>query len=156
MKPIYGLRQLAQHWYKRLSGVLSQRLWMEHCDVDQAVFYMRNGDDFIAIVVHVDDLTIAMSSVKLMEHVKEELKKDFKLSDMGELHWILGFKVKRDREKKVLSLSQAVYICAVLEQFGFEILKLPYAAPMDPNCHLSSNDSPKTAQEFGVMKDKPY
>jgi hypothetical protein len=27
---------------------------------------------------------------------------------------------------------------------------------MDPNCHLSTNDSPKTAQEFAQMKDKPY
>jgi hypothetical protein len=32
----------------------------------------------------------------------------------------------------------------------------PYAAPMDPNCHLSTNDSPKTVQEFAVMKEKPY
>lgn len=27
---------------------------------------------------------------------------------------------------------------------------------MDLNCHLSMNDSPKTAQEFAQMKDKPY
>ena len=131
-------------------------LQMEHCDVDQAVFYLRDGDNVIVIVIHgIDNLTIATSSVVLMEHVKEELKKDFKLSDMGELHWILRFEVKRDREKRILSLSQAAYIHAVLERFGFENLK-PYATPMDPNCRLSSNDSPKMVQEFATMKDKPY
>ena len=52
--------------------------------VDQAVFYMRKGEDLIVIIVHVDDLTIVTSSVALMDHVKEQLKKDFKF------FWIWG------------------------------------------------------------------
>jgi hypothetical protein len=44
-----------------------------------------------------------------------------------------------------------LYIKSILEKFGFENLS-PYAVPMDP----TNDDSPKTAQEFGVMRDKPY
>jgi len=116
---------------------------------------MWKGEDLIVIVVHIDDLTIVTSSVALMDHIKEQLKKDFKFLDMGELHWILGFEVKRDRSKRTLLLSQVAYIRAVLERYGFENMK-PYATLMDPNCRLSTNDSPKTAQEFAAMKDKPY
>lgn len=58
---------------------------------------------------------IVASSTSLVERVKEELKKDFKYTDMGEIHWILGFEVKRDREKRTLLLSQASYIQAILE-----------------------------------------
>jgi hypothetical protein len=115
MKPIYGLRQSALHWYTKLWGVLKQRLKMKHCEVDQAIFYMREGEELIVIILHVDDLMIVASSTSLVEQVKEELKKDFKYTDMGEIHWILGFEVKRDREKRTLSLSQASYIRAILE-----------------------------------------
>ena len=102
-----------------------------------------------------DDLTIIASSMELVEEVKNALKKEFKISDMGEIHWILGFVVKRDREKRTLSLSQGAYIKSILEKFNFENLR-PYAAPMDPNIRLSTADSPKTAQEFAAMRDKPY
>ena len=67
--------------------------------MDQAVFYWHNGNEMIIIVVHVDDLTIMTSSMDLMERVKMVLKKKFKISDMGEIHWILGFEVKQNREK---------------------------------------------------------
>jgi len=155
LKPLYGLRQSARHWYKRLWDALRTRLRMKRCEVDQAVFYMRNGEELIVVVVHVDDLTIVTSTVELMSRVKEELKKEFKISDLGEIHWILGFDVKRNREMKTISLSQKAYIKSILEKYGFEGIK-PYAAPMDPNCKLSTTDSPKTATEFAVMRDKPY
>ena len=81
---------------------------------------MRKGVDVIVIIVHVDDLTIVTSSVDLMEHVKNELTKDPKISDMGKIHWILGFEVLRDKEKRTLSLSQEAYIRSILERFDFE------------------------------------
>jgi hypothetical protein len=155
LKPLYGLKQSARHWYKRLWGVLREMLQMKRCDVDQAAFYKHNGKELIVIVVHVDDLTIATSNMKLMAFVKKKLGEAFKITDMGEIHWILGFEVKRDREKRTLSLSQSAYIKATLEKYSFENIR-KYAAPMDPGLKLSKNNSPKTALEFAVMKDKPY
>ena len=72
---------------------------MKHCEVDQAVFYWHQGMELIVIITHMDDLTIITSLLKLMGVVKAALKNDFKISDMGEIHWILGFAVKRDRER---------------------------------------------------------
>jgi hypothetical protein len=93
--------------------------------------------------------------MELIEEAKEVLRKAFKISDMGEIHWILGFSVERDREKRTLSLSQAAYIKSILEKFGFENLRL-YAILMDPNTRLSTADSPKTAHNFATMRDKSY
>jgi hypothetical protein len=155
LKPLYGLRQSARHWYSRLWGVLRDGLRMKRCEVDQAAFYRRKDNKLIIIVAHIDDLTIIASSTDLIEEAKEALRKAFKISDMGEIHWILGFSVEQDREKQTLSLSQAAYIKSVLEKFGFENLK-PYTVPMDPNMKLSTADSPKTGQEFATMRDKPY
>jgi hypothetical protein len=155
LKPLYGLCQSAHHWYKRLWGVLSKGLGMLKCEVDQAAFYWRKGDEIIIIVVHVDDLTIVASSVKLIEKVKRILKGEFKISNMGEIHWILGFEVKRNRERRTISLSQATYIRSMLMKYGFENIK-PYTAPMDPNQKLSTADAPQMAQDFAYMRDKLY
>jgi hypothetical protein len=155
LKLLYGLRQSARHWYKCLWGVLYKELKMKKCEVDQAAFYWREGEDTITIVVHVDDLTIVTLNEKLMGKVKSTLKGRFKISDMGEIHWILGFEVKRDRERCTISLLQVAYIRSMLNKYGFENIK-PYAAPMDPNLKLTKDDAPKTAQDFAYMQDKPY
>ena len=155
LRPIYGLRQSARHWYKKLSATLKKRLGMNVCEVDQAVFFKRTEKELIVIVAHVDDLTIVTSTVELMKKVKDEISKDFRITDLGEIHWILGFEVKRDREKRTISLSQASYIRAMLQRYGFENIK-PRATPMDPNVRLSKSDSPKTSKEFAEMKNRPY
>ena len=62
LKPLYGLRQSARHWYSQLWGVLRDGLGMNHCEVDQAVFYRHEDNKLIIIVTHVDDLTIIASS----------------------------------------------------------------------------------------------
>jgi len=45
-----------------------------------------------------------------MDKVKGELRKEFTITDLGEIHWLLGFAVKRDQEKCTISLSQLSYI----------------------------------------------
>lgn len=127
---------------------------MSVCEVDQAVFFRRDAKELIVIVVHVDDLTIVASTVKLMK-VKDEISKDFCTTDLGEIHWILGFEVKQDREKHTISLSQASFLKAILQRYGFENIKLR-ATPMDPNVKLSKLDSPKTSKGFAEMKNRPY
>jgi hypothetical protein len=72
---------------------------MKRCEVDQAAFYRREEGNLIIIVAHIDNLTIITSSMELIEEAKGVLRKAFKISDMGEIHWILGFSVERDREK---------------------------------------------------------
>ena len=128
---------------------------MKTCDVDQAVFYRVEGTDLIIIVVHVDDLTIAASSVALIVHVKAKLREAFAISDEGEVHWILGFAVIRDRSARTLSLSQTSYIEAIIRRFGLEDAK-PLSTPMDPHVQLKAEQSPKTTAEVAEMRNVPY
>jgi hypothetical protein len=107
------------------------------------------------VVVHVDDLMLLASTCELMQYVKGELSKAFKISDLGEINWMLGFAVKRDREKHTISLSQESYIKTIVKRYGFEDLK-PSAVHMSPGCQLLKNDSPRTPQEFNDVKDRPY
>ena len=79
LKLLYGLHQSTRHWYKQLWGVLSKGLGILKCEVDQAAFHWHKGDKIIIIIVHVNDLTIVASSIRLIEKVKHILKEEFKI-----------------------------------------------------------------------------
>lgn len=153
--PLYGLRQSARHWHKKLRQVLEELLDMHPCDVDQAVFFRVAGSDLIVIVVHVDNLTIVASSTKLIVLVKSKLREVFEISDEGEIHWILGFAVICDQPTRTLSLSQTAYIEVIIHRFGLEDAK-SLTTPMDPHVQLTTEQSPKTTAEVAEMQNVPY
>ncbi|PIL28794.1 transcription factor [Ganoderma sinense ZZ0214-1] len=155
LRPLYGLCQSARHWHKKLRRVLEELLSMKACDVDQAVFYRIEGTDLIIIVAHVDDLTIAASCMALIVEVKTKLREAFEILDEGEIHWILGFAVIRDRAARTLSLSQTAYIEAIIRRYGLEDAK-PLSMPMDPHVQLTAEQSPKTTAEVAEMRNVPY
>jgi len=105
-RPIYGLKQGGRYWYMKFEKTLKELLNMKRCDVDQAVFYRQENGQLIIIIASVDDLTIVASSPSLIEHVKVKLCEAFTITNMGDIHWILGIQVTRDCTNRTLSLSQ--------------------------------------------------
>jgi hypothetical protein len=59
----------------------------------------------IYIAVHVDDLLIAGLLAKEIKGLKEKLSAEFEMIDLRTYHFYLGIVVKRDRQRRVLSLS---------------------------------------------------
>jgi len=47
-------------------------------------------------MVAVDNLTLASNSTTLLTSCKLDLQSKFNISDMGEVHWLLGVEIKRD------------------------------------------------------------
>ena len=66
-----------------------------------------------------------------MDRFKAEIRKHVDITDMGNLHWILGIEVRCIHEEKKLLLSQKAYIESILQHYRFEDLK-PTSTPMDP------------------------
>ena len=117
---------------------------------------MKHGSKtLIIIVVHVDDCTIAASSLTLVVAFKAELSKHVEITDLGELHWLLGIEVMRNREECSLALSQHSYLESIIRRFNFNNLK-PVSSPMEPNVKLSSSQSPTTGADFTAMQHIPY
>ena len=117
LKSLYGLKQAGRHWYQRLVEIM-EALGFKRCDVDQAVFYWRKEDALIIVLVHVDDCTIAGTSIPLILRFKIKIAKYVTITDLGELHWILGIEVKRLREQRTIHLSQHSYIESMLRRYG--------------------------------------
>lgn len=155
-KTLYGLKQSGRRWYQKLVQILVDSLGFTRCEVDQAVFFKREGNsDLTIVVVHVDDCTIAASALSLVMDLKARLREHVEITDLGELHWLLGIEVKREKEKRTISLSQRSYIESIIRRFGFEDSK-PISTPMDPNTKISTAQSPSTGPQYATMRNIPY
>ena len=44
------------------------------------------------ILVHVDDCTVVGTSIYLINEFKTKISKHVEITDLGEIHWILGIK----------------------------------------------------------------
>lgn len=112
-KTLYGLKQSGRQWYQQLVEIM-EGMGLKRCDVDQAVFYQHKASTLIIMLIHVDDCTIIATSITLIARFKIEITKHVAISDLGELHWILGIEVKHIREKHTIPLSQRSYIESML------------------------------------------
>ena len=156
LKTLYGLKQSRHQWYQQLFHILVNELGFARCKVDHAMFYRCSTDSaLVIIVVHVDDFTIASSKQELIDELKMCIKEFVEITDMGELHWLLGIEVKRDQEAHTILLSQHSYIDSIVRHFGFEDLK-PITTPMDPNAKLSTAQNPSTSAQYAAMQNVPY
>ena len=153
-KALYGLKQAGRCWHEKLDEVLSKlgftRLTCEH----SVWVYLRDGVRLI-IPVFVDDITIAGKNKAAIQQVKDDLRRHFKLRDLGPTSWLLGVKIERDRSKRSLSISQRQYALDILERYGFTNCD-PVGTPMDPGLRLSADMAPTSPADICAMQDIPY
>ena len=79
----------------------------------------------------------------------------FKMKDLGELHWLLNLKIKRDRTSKLISFSQEAYIDKILSWFNLKDSKI-HAMPIDLNTQLSKYQCCSTQEEKIAISKIPY
>ena len=115
---------------------------------------MHKGE-LTVVIIHVDDCTIVTTTIHLIKELKAGLSKHFEVTDLGELHWMLGIKVKRNCPGCIVQLLQWVYIDAILHRYHLSNLK-PLSMPLDHQVCLSSDQAPTSAVECTMMCDIPY
>jgi Reverse transcriptase (RNA-dependent DNA polymerase) len=112
-------------------------------------------DEHIIITVSVDDMAVTANHISHIEQFKSQLQKYFKISDLGELSWLLGLKVTHNCSARTITLSQKAYVEMILEHFNLLDAKSA-TKPMDSNTMLTPEQSPNTHAELQVMDDVPY
>ena len=77
------------------------------------------------------------------------------MKDLGDSSFIIGIRIYRDRSKRMIGLSQSMYIDKVLKRFSMEESKRGYL-PMSHGVSLSKAMSPRTLGERERMTRIPY
>jgi hypothetical protein len=154
LKSLYGLKQAGRVWIQTLHRALTtmnfSRVTCEH-----SVWVYGRGDERIIIPVYVDDMTIASKSREKVDQIVLELKKHFKLRELGPTSWLLGVEIKQDLNRGTVTLSQRQYCLDILERFGMSNCDT-VVTPLDPGLKLSKAQCPKNYQEAVEMRNIPY
>ncbi|KAM1048430.1 hypothetical protein PS2_027337 [Malus domestica] len=106
-------------------------------------------------VLYVDDILLFGNDTTVLSSVKVWLSKTFHMKDLGDASYVLGIKLYRDRSRKLIGLSQSMYIDKVLSRFQMEQSKKGFL-PVRHGIHLSKSMRPKTPEEIRQMSVIPY
>ena len=135
-KALYGLKQAPRAWYARLSGKL-QQLGFKASKVDTSLFYYSKGDVIIFMLIYVDDIIVASSTQSAVLALLQDLKEDFALKDLGDLHYFLGIEVNKVNDG--LLLSQGKYTADLLKKTNMSDCK-PFNTPLSTSEKLSLHE----------------
>jgi hypothetical protein len=121
-RALYGLKQAPCAWYTRIDSYFT-RLGFTKSEADANLYQILVEGKLLIIVLYVDDL-ILTGDEQLIHSCKDDLAKEFKMNDLGLLHYFLGLEIwQRDGE---IFVSQGKYARDILGKFHMEGCK-----PMD-------------------------
>jgi transposase InsO family protein len=136
-KALYGLRQAPRAWNVKLDGSLLS-LGFQKSTAEHGVYVRGTGREKLIVGVYVDDLII--TGYQGINKFKTEMKKMFKMSDLGLLSYYLGLEVKQAEEG--ITVVQSAYANKLVDKSGLTGCN-PCASPLEPRLKLSKkSESP--------------
>jgi hypothetical protein len=98
----------------------------------------------IILALYVNDTIIAVHKQDIQEWYqdKKNISEKYSIKDLGECEWILNMKVTRDRQRRVITLSQQAYIERLVKEYDLEQCK--YANTPAENSDLSEETTDQT------------
>jgi len=77
-----------------------------------------NRETGVIIAMWVDDLIIFAKDIISISNLKGQLRDEYEMKDLGELEYVVGIQVHRDREWKIIHINRSGYIRTILEPYG--------------------------------------
>jgi hypothetical protein len=110
-KSLYGLKQALRAWYTRLSDFLLS-IGFQASKVDTSLFILFDGRNIFYLLVYIDDILLIGSNFVMLHRLIQLLGFEFKLRDLGAVHYFLGIEVQSTGMG--LMLLQHKYILDIL------------------------------------------
>lgn len=105
---------------------------------DHSLFIKRTAESFTALIIYVDDIVLAGTSLSEFQSLKDTLQEAFGIKDLGTLKYFLGLEAAHS--SKGIHLCQRQYCLDLLTDTSFLGCK-PVSTPMEPGSHLFQDDS---------------
>src|SRR5215216_5300074 len=106
---IYGLVQASRSWNIRFDKVIKAYGFIQ--TYDEACIYKKvSGSSVAFVILYVDDILLIGNDIEFLDSVKGYLNKNFSMKDLGEAAYILGIKINRDRSRRLIRLSQSMFL----------------------------------------------
>ena len=131
-KGLYGSKQGARLWQKRMETFLYDHGWVQAIS-DDCLYIFNEGDEVAYLAVYVDDLNLVCNSDRIRKTIFHFLHKEFGISmdDIDdEVEYLLGIKVAWDERTQSTSLTQELAIdklVAAADMVGCVTKQVPMA-----------------------------
>ena len=117
-KALYGLKQSPRAWYSRINAYFEKH-GFQKCPYEHTLYIKYHGqEDFIIVSLYVDDLIFTGNNLNLLNEFRASMKKEFEMTDLGELHHFLGIEVHQGNAG--IFISQEKYAKDILRKFKME------------------------------------
>ncbi|KAH9724437.1 Integrase catalytic domain-containing protein [Citrus sinensis] len=151
-KSLYGLKQSPRQWYKRFDDFMVSKGYHKS-KYDSCVYFGRSDQCGVAyLLLYIDDMLIASKHKLEIERLKNMLKAEFEMKDLGNAKRILRMDITRYRSAGTLFLSQEKYIKKVLERFEMQDYK-HVQTPLGPQFKLTAAQS---SEDESQVNEFPY
>ncbi|XP_015119301.1 uncharacterized protein LOC107042669 [Diachasma alloeum] len=136
--------QAARKW-NQVQNELLTSYGFQPCPEDPCLY--KHGQRILTyLIVHVDDIIIAGSSLQRIESIKAALNEKFCLTDLGNMSYYLGIEVHRNDDGE-FAINQINYIKKILARARLENAK-PSSHPMDTGYEKLRADSSKIMNKY--------
>nr|GEV77678.1 retrotransposon protein, putative, Ty1-copia subclass [Tanacetum cinerariifolium] len=154
-KSLYGLKQSHRQSYKRFDEYMMNNEF-KRSSYDSCVYYRSYASgEYIYLLLYVDDMMIACKSKAEIGSNKSLLKKEFGMKELREAKNILGMEIVKDRNRKILRVSQSGYVSKILNNFRIDNGK-SVKIPLGGHFKLSLNDCPIRDCDVERTSKVPY
>ena len=131
-KSLYGLKQAPRAWYNRLSEFLLS-IGFQESKVDTSLFILSLNGAMIYFFVYMDDILLTKSNSTLLHRLITVMQTEFKLKDLGSVHFFLGIEVKPTTMG--ILLRQHKYALDIIQRAGMASCK-PVDTPLPTSSKL--------------------
>ena len=152
-KGLYGTKQAARLWQQTLRKHLLDDGWCQF-ESDSCIYLRETakfGTEYVGI--YVDDIIHIARSDTAHSALHKYCNQFFPTTTQGELTWILGMEVKRDRSTRTLSLNQKQGIVTFLESCGMRNSKA-LSTPMDSQWKYGDDHTLLNKEEHSDFRSK--
>lgn len=146
-KSLYGLKQAPNAWHSLLTKFLVDNGWVS-LPSEPCIFTKPGKNQFIGL--YVDDMPILAETLDEINIIKHMINSAFPISDLGPIAHILGYEINRNRENRLLTMSQCGYIKEILD-----MSTIPYSELYQVSTPLVGNH-PLLIDSSSLPKSIPF
>nr|GFB19006.1 retrotransposon protein, putative, Ty1-copia subclass [Tanacetum cinerariifolium] len=153
-RSIYRLKQASRSWNTRFDEEIKKFDFHQNLD-EPCVYQKASGSNVIFLISYVDDIILMGNHKPSLQEVKDYPGKCFSMKDLGDVAYILGFKIYKDRSRRLIGLSQDAYLDKILKRYRMNGSKRG-AIPMQVDCHLDKSQCAESKDDKARMQNVSY
>lgn len=145
-KVLYGLKKAPYYWHRKFDEFMKKEEFKKS-NYDNCVYYKES----IYLLIYVDDIIITGSTDSEVVKLKQAIKREFKIKDLGKLSYYLGMSVVQDIKNSVIYMNQKLYLLDILRKFDMHNCN-SVSTPMENN--FNCNDLKREKPESPELETK--